>query len=371
MDVVRDAPAGATARWRFAFERAGTHSLLIWPPLAVAALFLVDVRKNAVAFDFRNAYLPAAHAVLAGHSPYPPATIVAFFPRTAFIYPPLTAYLAVPFTVVPPAVAAVIVSVLAIGGVAATLLLLGVRDWRCFMIAYLWVPTYSAIQTGNVTILLALGLALAWRYRNRTFVLALVIGFLLALKLFLWPVLAWLIATRRFRAAGSAVGLGVLFVVGPWAGIGFAGMTGYPHLLSVLSEAERADQYTVAALVARSLSWRLASSIGVVVGLTVLGFAARAGRRDERRSFALTITALLLLSPIVGMHYFALLLIVVALFAPRFGWAWSTPLLLWIGPQVGHVADWRTATVLAIAAATVVFALRRPTLAKVSLARRP
>jgi alpha-1,2-mannosyltransferase len=371
MEVVRDAPAGTAARWRFAFERAVTHSLLIWPPLALAALFLVDVRKNAVAFDFRHAYLPAAHAVLAGHSPYPPATIAAFFPRTAFIYPPLTAYLAAPFTVVPPAVAAGIVSILAIGGVAAILLLLGVRDWRCFMIAYLWVPTYSAIQTGNVTILLALGLALAWRYRNRTFVLALVTGFLLALKLFLWPVLVWLIATRRFRAAGFAVGFGVLFIVVPWAGIGFAGMTGYPHLLSVLSEAERADQYTVAALVARTLSWRLAGLIGLAVGLTVLGLAARVGRRDERRSFALTIAALLLLSPIVGMHYFTLLLIVVALFAPRFGWAWAAPLLLWVGPQVGHVADWRTATVLAIAAATVVFLLRRSTQAEASLVAEP
>jgi hypothetical protein len=104
MDLVRDAPAGAAARWRFAFERAVTHSLLIWPPLALATLFFVDVRRHAVAFDFRHAYLPAAHAVLAGHSPYPPATIAAFFPRTAFIYPPLTAYLAAPFTVAPPAV---------------------------------------------------------------------------------------------------------------------------------------------------------------------------------------------------------------------------------------------------------------------------
>src|SRR5439155_13960716 len=40
------------ARWRFAFQRAGTHSLLIWPPFAIAWLFLIDLRKDAVAFDF-------------------------------------------------------------------------------------------------------------------------------------------------------------------------------------------------------------------------------------------------------------------------------------------------------------------------------
>ena len=360
MEATEPLPLNAADRWRIALKRAGTHSLVIWPPLTIAWLFVITLHKHAVAFDFEHAYLPAARAVLAGHSPYPPATIAAFFPRTAFIYPPLTAYLAAPFTVFPPLVADVLVSVLAIAAVAGILALLGVRDWRCYTIVFLWVPTYSAIQTGNVTVLLTLGLALAWRYRSRTLALAAVTGLLLALKLFLWPLLVWLVMTRRFRAAGAAIGTAAFFIVVPWAGIGFAGMRGYPHLLSVLTQAERADQYTIPALLARGVSWRVAELIGTAVGLAVLAVAAYIGRRDERRSFALTISAVLLLSPIVGLHYFVFLLVVLALYTPRFGWPWVLPLLFWVGPQVGHAADWRTAAVLAVAAGTFVLATRGP-----------
>jgi hypothetical protein len=360
VEAVAPISLDSAARWRFAFKRAGTHSLLIWPPLAIAWLFVIDLHKHAVAFDFHHAYLPAARAVLAGDSPYPPATIAAFFPRTAFIYPPLTAWLAAPFTVLPPLAADVLVSLLAIAGVIGVLLLLGVRDWRCHMIAFLWVPVYSAIQTGNVTVLLTLGLALAWRFRSRTVALAAAVGFLLALKLFFWPLLVWLVATRRLRAAGAALVTAAVLIVVPWAGIGFAGMTGYPHLLRVLTEAERADQYTIQALLARGVSWRLAELVGIAIGLTALAFAARLGRYDERKSFVLTIAAVLLLSPIVGLHYFTFLLIVLALYTPRFGWTWVLPLFLWVGPQVGQAADWRTAAVLMLAAATVALAIRRP-----------
>jgi len=351
-------PLDAAGRWRFAFKKAGTHSLIVWPPLAIGWLFLVDAHKHAIAFDFHHAYLPAAHAVLAGDSPYPPATIAAFFPRTAFIYPPLTAYLAAPFTLMPALAADIVVSILAVAGVAAALRLLGVRDWRCYTIAYLWLPTYSAIQTGNVTVLLTLGLALAWRYRTRPVGAGLAVGFLLALKLFLWPLGVWLLVTRRPAVPVAIVATAAVLVVVPWAGIGFKGMGGYPHLLQVLTQAERADQYTIGAILARVVSWQVAGPVSTLVGLAVLGLAVVASRRDERRGFVLTIAAVLALSPIVGLHYFVFLLIALALYRKTFGWQWAAPLLLWVGPQVGQPADWRTVTVLAVAAALVVALLR-------------
>jgi alpha-1,2-mannosyltransferase len=350
-------PATAAARWRLAAGRAVTHSLLVWPPVAVGWVLLIGLRKHALAFDFEHAYLPAAHAVLAGHSPYPPATIAAFAPRTAFIYPPLTAYLAVPFAWMTPLVADALVSAAAIALVAATFWLLGVRDWRCYTIAFLWVPTYSAIQTGNVTILLAAGLALLWRHRNRPGVAALITGALIALKLFLWPALLWLLVTRRFRAAAGAAVAGAVLIVAPWAGIGFAGLGGYPHLLSVLTKAERGDSYTIPAL-ASAAGWRTADVLGVAVGVAVLLWAAKVSRRDERQAFALTVGGLLLLTPIVYMHYFLLLGVPLALYKPRFGWAWAVPLLFWVGPQVGNGATWQTAAVLTVAAATFAVATR-------------
>ncbi len=96
-------------------------------------------------------------------------------PSEPFIYPPLSAYLFVPFTLLPTVAAEVIIVALVIAAVPATLLVLGVRDWRCYAIAFLWWPTIIAIQTANVTLPLLLGLALVWRYRDRRVVAALVL----------------------------------------------------------------------------------------------------------------------------------------------------------------------------------------------------
>jgi alpha-1,2-mannosyltransferase len=353
-DPVFSSPA---ARWKLAAKRAGTHSLIVWPPLAVGWVLVVGVRRHAVAFDFVHAYLPAARALLAGHSPYPPATVAALSPRTAFVYPPLTGYLAAPFTVLPPTVAEALVSLLAIACIVGILLLLGVRDWRCYTVAFLWLPAYSAIQTGNVTLLLTLGLALVWRFRTRTLAIAVFVGFMIALKLFFWPLLVWLLATRRFRAAAGGVFASAILLLVPWAAIGFAGLRGYPHLLSMLSRLERRDGYTVPALLSGGVSWHIAELVGVAFGLAVLGAAVWIARSDERRSFALVIAAILLLTPIVAMHYFVFLIVVLALFKPRFGWAWALPLFFWIAPQVGNGADWQTAAALGVAAGTFALAV--------------
>jgi hypothetical protein len=357
IEAVEPTPLSAGDRWRVALKRAGTHSLVVWPPITIAWLFLIDLKRHTLALDFEHAYLPAARAVLDGHSPYPLVSVAQAFPRTAFVYPPLTAYLATPFTVLPPTAREVLASTLVILGVAGILRLLGVRDWRCYMIVFLWVPVYSAIQIANVTVLLTLVVAFVWRYRHKTAALALAVGFVLALKLFLWPLLVWLLATRRVRAAAGAVGVALALIVVPWAGIGFKGMGGYPHLLRVLARAEREDQYTIAAVLSRATSWRVAELVGIAVGIAVLALAVRAAK-DERRSFVLSIAAALVISPLVEMHYFVLLLVVLALYRPRFGWVWAAPILLWVGPQVAHGVSWRTAAALGVAVAIFVLATR-------------
>jgi hypothetical protein len=320
-------------------------------------VLIAAYRQDALAFDFHHAYLPAGRAVLDGLSPYPAVSEAALAPRTAFVYPPLTAFLAAPFAVFPPLLADILVSLLAIGCVLVILRVLGVRDWRCYTIAFLWLPTYAAIQTANVTLLIALGLALIWHYRGRAVVLSFLVGFLIALKLFLWPLLLWLVATRRYRAAGGGAVAAVALVLVPWAVIGFSGLTQYPELLGTLSRLQRTVGYTVAALLEPAVPWRIAQIVGFAVGLAVLIAAVAAGRRDDRKSLTLTIAALLLLSPIVSLHYFVCLLAVVALNAPRFGPIWVLPLLFWISPQVENGAEWQTGAALIVATAVFVLAL--------------
>jgi Glycosyltransferase family 87 len=359
MEVAQLPQLTASERWRLAAQRAGTHSLLIWPPLTLLWLIVVSIHTHALAFDFSHAYLPAAHAILHGRSPYPPATIAALSPRDAFVYPPLTALLVAPMTVLPVGPAEAVATVAGVAAVLGTLRVLGIRDWRCYAIVFLWVPTFSAIQTINVTLLLTLGLALVWRYRQRVAVVSAVAGTLIALKLFVWPLLVWLVLTRRYRAAAGSVVAGLLLVFVPWAAIGFAGLGGYPHLVSALTHVERNDGYTIAALLGGLVPWSVGEVVGAGAGLAVLAASSRLGVRDERKSFALTIAAILLLSPIVDMHYFLFLAVVLALFRPRFGRAWMVPVVLWVGPQVGNGATWQTAVVLAAVAGVVLTSVGR------------
>jgi hypothetical protein len=106
------------------------------------------------------------------------------------------------------------------------------------------------------------------------------------------------------------------------------------------------------------VSWRAAQLAGYAVGAAVLATAAWIGRSDERRSFALALAAALLLTPIVEMHYLVLLLVVLALYKPRLGWAWIVPLAFWVAPQAGRGAAWQTAVALAAAVATFAIVFR-------------
>src|SRR6266700_553694 len=51
--------------------------------------------------------------------------------QQAFLSAPLSAYLFVPFTLLPQLAAEIVAVVLVAAAVPATLLILGVRDWRC------------------------------------------------------------------------------------------------------------------------------------------------------------------------------------------------------------------------------------------------
>jgi hypothetical protein len=106
--------------------------------------------------------------------------------------------------------ASIIASVSLLVLLAAALWLLDVRDWRIYGLMGLWPGVIAAVQTGNLSIPLTLLVALAWRNRDRTWAPGLFIGAAIALKLFLWPLLVWLLALHRYRAAatGAAVGVG-------------------------------------------------------------------------------------------------------------------------------------------------------------------
>lgn len=359
-------------------KKALTHALALWALIGPLWVVVGAALRGKFALDFRHAFLPAAHAVLHGHSPYSAIGSRALSEGTAFLYPPLGAYLLAPFTLLPPLVAEIVAVALVAAAVPATLLVLGVRDWRCHAAAFLWWPTMIAIQTGNLTLPMLLGLALLWRYRDRPVVVAVLAGFVVALKLFFWPVVVWLIATRRYRSAAFAAVSSLLLVLLPWAGIGFAGLRGYPHLLSTVSSSEGPHSYSVSALIHAFVpSWTAATAVGIALGAGLMLFVLAAGRRlGDRDAFALTIVAVLVLTPLLEMHYLAVLLIVVALYRQRFGLAWLAPLLIWGAPATTAGSTIQVAHVLLATAASVGLAVtgwswdRRPGLPWSRLSKR-
>jgi hypothetical protein len=271
----------------------------------------------------------------------------------------LAAYLFAPFTVLPPLAAEVLATLLVAACVPAALLLLGVRDWRCHAVAFLWVPVIAGIQSANLTLPMLLGVALIWRYRDRTVVAGIVTGFVVALKLFFWPLLIWLVATRRYRSAALSALATLFFVFVPWAGIGFAGMRGYPHLLSVVSRHEGPDSYSLAALIHFVVpSWPAAIALETIAGVGVLLLALAVGRHGrDRDAFALATLGILAFTPLLEIHYFVLLLVVVALYRRRFSAAWWLPLLMWGAPEPNNGSGLQRVHVLVVVAATLLFAL--------------
>jgi glycosyl transferase family 87 len=328
------------------------------PALVVVALFVETVQDDAVAYDFR-VFFGAAEAVLRGDSPYPHLNDAGAVIARSFVYPPLTALAAIPLTVLPFQVAGLVVQAALVVAMLAALYALGVTDWRCYGIVLLWPPVLSAIQTGSVTILLVLAAALAWRHRDRSTASALAVGIGLAVKTILWPLVVWQGAGRRYVAAVLSCVLGAALALLSWAVIGFAGFGDYPDLLRRLERVVGDDSYTVYIVgLDLGLHSAVARAAWLALGLALLAVVVVLARRGEDRSaFMVAIAASLALTPIVWLHYFALLAVVVALAKPRLAIAWFVPLGMVLTPGSGHPSPFETAWTLGVAAATIGIAL--------------
>ena len=353
----------ARGRERLGRRRLVVNSLLIAAAVAIAVAlldgFVLVVTGEHEVVDFR-AYNGAAEALLRGQSPYPSVDEATLGSGREYVYPPLTAIAVVPLALLPLSAAEGLVVLALTLGVIATLLLVGVRDWRCYVVAFLWVPVLNAVGLGNITIALGLAAALAWRYRDRALPAAIAVGVTLAAKMFLWPLVVWFAATRRLRAAllSCAIGAGVLAI--SWAAVGFRGIAEYGELVRLIQSLSDDDAYSVYAValdagapdVLARLLW-----LGVAVALLV-GSVALGRRGDERGAFVLAIAAALAFSPIVWRHYFELLLVAVAVARPTLGVVWFVPPIMWFVSTGSGNGTWRqTSATLVVAGATVALAL--------------
>ncbi len=282
---------------------------------------------------FRN----AGHAALEGLSPYPAhATVALLNTRELFVYPPLASYLFAPFAPLPLGVAAAIFFVTQLACLFGALRLLQVRDWRCYTLPLLWLPTFHVLSTGAIGPLLALLLAASWRYRDeRPVVAAAALALAIVAKLFLWPVVIWLLATRRWRSAAWALLFGAVGFLLPFSPLGWHAFVGYTHLLRKLDAALSASSYSTTALLhGLGFSPTATTVLLVLAGLLLAAAVFRLGRHGhDAAPFVLAVGAALLLSPIVWTHYYILLLVPIAVARPRLSALWFAPLVYWVTPH--------------------------------------
>jgi hypothetical protein len=352
-DDARDLRPDGPPVWR-AFLRAFT--VLVFGVLPVALMLAIigaSFAKGPFLYDFNGGLYTAGTAIVRGQSPYHagyverraalaragrPGAAVLSVP----VYPPPVLLAAVPFSLLPYRVAGVLFTLLSITAMIGGLGLLGVRDWRCFGVAFATWPVLHGLMLGALTPLLVLGVGCAWRSRTRVAPLAVSVATVITAKLFPWPLGVWLLATRRLRAAALAVALAIIGIVSSWALIGFAGMTRYPHMLTSLDSLSAGSGVSLAAaLLAIGFSLMVAQLLAIAVAVWLLGTACMFGRSrlGERRLLGLAVVAALLASPIVWPHYFALAFVPVALLSPRLSPLWFVPLLAWLAPVAQSAGD--------------------------------
>lgn len=277
-----------------------------WLVLAVGAgwnLLLLAAAHGNVAFGLElrgNLYEPGQR-ILHGQNPYDLAhTERALHDPTVdcclqALYPAATHVLFAPLAWLPFDAAMVLFTVVAVGALVGGLWLLDVRDPAAFGVVLLLPPVWHGLKLGGIMPFLILGLAVAWRWRDRPWVAGVAVAVTAVLKVFLWPVWLWLVFTRRYRAAViAAVSALVMLTVG-WAVIGFDGLRDYPRLLRNLTEIEGGEGVSL---------YRLGGYPLAVAAFTVLIVAAW-----RWRSLPLTVVAAVALTPVVWVQTLSVLLV--------------------------------------------------------------
>jgi hypothetical protein len=332
-------------------EPLGVRGLAVVLPnvalVTISVTLLVAAVSGSASFqnDFKGDLYLAGDRILHGVSPYQSASLSAEAaevraggsvqmvesPR----YPAPILLAAAPMSLIPREVAGVLFMLLSVGAVLAGLRLLGVTDRRCLLVACLSWPVVFGVWLGNVSPLLFLGAASAWRWRARAFPAAGAIAAVVVAKVFVWPLAVWLLIARRVRAFVLAAGIAVVATACAWAVIGFDGLTDYPRLLlNVAAIGEGRGCSLVAALISVGMSPGAARAAALLGGIVLLAVAWRLSRLPDgdRRAFAMVVMVSLIASPIAWAHYLVLLFIPIALLETEFSSVWFVPMLAGLGP---------------------------------------
>ena len=269
-----------------ALRRMRDPVLLLLLPLGFAALDLAYGHGSVdVGFDFRGTLWEPARALLDGAPMYPEPTRAAVDIGNPAVYPPFAILLTAPLAFLSASAASWVWFAALAAAVLASMWIVGVRDWRCLVLALTSPVVLQGLYWGNLTLALLIPLALAWRYRERTTIVG--VRGRVGCRCKADRLAARGLAARDEALPGSswAAASAVVLVVGSWAVVGFDGMLDYPALLR-----ETQDVYATRSDSIAGVLGGLGASVTLAVACCWLaGFGARRARvwvapREGRRS---------------------------------------------------------------------------------------
>jgi hypothetical protein len=330
--------AGSESRWGVS---------LVWQVAMLTlsgVMMVVSVRWLKFGADFRGDLYIAGARILHGVSPYNVAQLrheAAVFAAGGTLHPVVSPrwpapvlLLAVPFALLPVKAAEILFMLILVASMMAALRLLEVRDPRCVLVALVCTPTVNGVMLGNITPMILLGAALAWRFRARHLTSTTISAVVVVAKLFLWPLAVWLLAARGRRSMLTCIAAGVLTGLLGWMVIGFAGLTSYPSMiLDVAKIGEPRGLSLVAFLMYLGLGVGPARFLAFTAAFALLLISWKLARRGHHdNAFGVVFIAVLSATPVVWDHYMILLFIPIALLSPRISWLWFLPGLAAFAP---------------------------------------
>jgi hypothetical protein len=300
----------------------------------MTALVLASAGKT-FGYDY-DAYIDGPRRFLDGRPLYDPSIIEAG-PHGLFLYPPPFALAMLPFAALPDAVARFVwVMAMAVCMPIGAVLLPVRRDvrWTIVLLAALdWLVLYS-IKLGQVGPLLFLLFAVAWRWLDRVWPVAIAIAVGTLVKVQPAILIVWAALAGRWRLVWASIG--ILAAVCAASTI-FTGIGAWPDYLTLLRRISPAAsvinncslgavlyQAGVEVDVANNIQW-LSTLVTAGAVLLAWRFARPVG------AFQITVLASQLLTPLLWDHYAMLLLLPVAWLLQRGRyWAVAFPLLSWL-----------------------------------------
>jgi alpha-1,2-mannosyltransferase len=338
------------------------HGLLILLPIIwTIALVHIFWSRQQLAFDFHHYYWPAGDRALHGLSPYIHGPWYPSEVPVGFVYPAPAAVLFAAVSIIPRDVGDWIFTALSIAAPLAALRVLQVRDWRPYGVVMLWLPVSFGWQCANLSMLMLVAVAGLWRARDRSLLAGVLLAVIVALKLFLFPLGVFFLATRRYVALAYGVLLTLAVSAASWLALGVDELPRYRGVLRHFTQLREHYGYSLTGYVERLGAGRtLAYAIPLALaGALVIGSFMQGRRRREESAFILVIAASLVATPILWLHYLVLLAIPIAIRRPRLHPLWLLPLLLWYGRTTDPSTS-AVAVALAVSAAVVAGTVLRP-----------